>query len=330
MNTIILLFLLIVIVCIVVIIIYQFKNPSAIVGGADETISYDLDATRAADEFLLESFDNIDGELPDMSDAAVGGGGPAVLNVKWQNHSTWDELYQDKDSLYNYLQYRRNAITTPDFDWSKVEKKIKPYMDKNVEYVGVIRVENDGRTLFIYKMQASPYKVNFNAHDSTVASVPHDLVEKYSAIPGVFFFHTHPAKDGIFPLPSSTDMLTAIKRSSKSLFVGDVLISKLGVFVYGIDFVTIQTLKGQKNYKYAIANYSLDIICYLESLRSLLKYTYEDIMRGLRAYGIFMFAYTNSEYVKDSRRHLYLQSLEYHGDTDILNRCIANVIHNKV
>ena len=340
-----LLYLIVVIACVYICMLKDNNINSNILGASENVdITNSYNRTENIDELLWSEWNKMDkSNLPNFIDEAIieyklskqKDGGAINSNTsklyhtdtqyKWMDYNTWNDLKKDKEQFHNYLQFRRRNILAPDFIWDKFMEEIKPYMKMNREYIGIINVKNDGKTLYLAKIQASPTIIKIASKSSTAGKVPAYLVEKMAMTPGVFFFHTHPIKDGLFQLPSSADIVSAIGRSSMAFYVGDALVSEFGAFVYGIDYTTIETLKSCKDFHLSLLHYTLDLASAMESIRSWVKHNCDDILNMLRKYGMYIFPYTNEHYVKDVRYHVYIQSTEFPSDLSVLYQCIKDI-----
>ena len=253
---------------------------------------------------------------------------PAAIKP-WTKYSSWHDLESDEGALNEYFEQRASAINEPEFDWSKVFAMVNPKLQDNYEYIGIINVEKDGKTLFVECMEASPIEAGSVQSETTFASVPSDLVAKYADKPALFMFHTHPADIRGSPLPSSHDISTAIYFGATVRFAASVVISRYGALVYTIDWDGYKAITGAKDVNLALSNFSHDVVAAHESIRSWARYTLSDYINFYKQYRLMFVAFPSSEMVADQRRFTYFWSIEAPIDHEIIDDHKNDIIKHK-
>lgn len=227
-------------------------------------------------------------------------------NIKkhWTLFETWDKLQKDPVAKKEYLEDKNNILKNPNLDWSEVTKEIGPKLNELREYIGIINLRKGTNILYIKKYEGSPTTAGDEDSETTFASIPSNLVNKYSNIVGLFMFHTHPADIRGSPLPSSYDLSAALYFGSISRFAASVIISRYGVLVYGLSPHGYKFLTKTKDYNLAVLNLSFDIIAAHESIRSWANWRLEDYVKFYERYKMFLYIFPTSEYIGDNVRDI--------------------------
>jgi len=221
----------------------------------------------------------------------------------WASFENWDQLQKDPVAKKEYLEEKNKIIEYPNLDWSDVLKELLTKLKENREYIGIINLNKKTNKLYIKKYEGSPTTADEENSDTTFASIPSYLVDKYSNIVGLFMFHTHPEDIRGSPLPSSYDLSAALYFSSISRFAASVIISRYGVLMYGLSIYGYNFLSKSKDYNLAVLNLSFDVIAAHESIRSWSKWRLSDYSKFYERYKMFMHIFPSSEYVSDNIKY---------------------------
>jgi hypothetical protein len=223
-------------------------------------------------------------------------------NIKkhWTLFETWDKLQKDPIAKKEYLEDKNNVLKNPNLDWSEVTKEICPKLNELREYIGIINLRKGTNILYIKKYEGSPTTAGDENSETTFASIPSNLVNKYSNIVGLFMFHTHPADIRGSPLPSSYDLSAALYFGSISRFAASVIISRYGVLVYGLSQHGYKFLSKIKDYNLGVLNLSFDIIAAHESIRSWANWKLDDYVKFYDRYKMFLYIFPTPEYIADN------------------------------
>jgi hypothetical protein len=248
-----------------------------------------------------------------------GGARAPAAKRPWAEYETWDELNKDAGAVAAYIAQRAAVLNNPDLDWAPVLAKVNPLLIENREYIGIINIDKDGKTLHLSAIEASPTVAGTLDSETAFASVPGDLVAKYAEKPGLFIFHTHPSDPRGSPLPSSHDLAAAVYFGAVSRFAANVVISRYGVLVYGPDWGAYKALHEAKDWNLALLNLSHDVVAAHESIRSWSTYTIADYIKFYPRHRLLFFYYPTSEMVGDMRRFQYLWNLETPIDHDLIS-----------
>lgn len=225
---------------------------------------------------------------------------------KWYNFETWDELFNNDNELNNYINDRLIARNKFLFNWDKVFQKVNPYVkNEKFESIGVIRLEPDGETLYVYDMEKSP---TLESNDSYAAGVPYKLVKKYSNIPAYFLFHTHPMGINADPLPSDADIYNCLIDCYYDRFLGHVVIGEYGAIIYFINFERKKQLESGGLLKYF--TYCYDLLSAWNSFtNSSGLINQKDRISFLEKWGFEMIIIPSSNYISDTYDKLYLPNV---------------------
>ena len=229
-------------------------------------------------------------------------------NANWTQYRTWGSLISHKNALAKYSQDVRDVLKNPNLDWRKVQAEIVPKLTEPVEYIGLINLEEDGKTLYISDIFKSHQQKNANDSSSVFASIPHALVEKTMNIPALFIFHTHPADVRACQMPSSHDISTAIYCGSANHYAANIVISRFGIILYGIhdNMKDIFYSDEDKDHAELVRlNYTLDVVMAHESIRSWKPHTLQDYVDFYDKYKLFLYIYPSSEFVASRKETEY-------------------------
>jgi hypothetical protein len=270
-----------------------------------------------------------------LSAARYSGGAAKKPRPKkpWTDYATWAELKKDPGALAAYMACRADAIENPDFDWTAVLATVQPKLAENREYIGVISVGADGRSLYIVQIEASPSVASSAsskaAASTTFASIPAELVAIHAARPGLFLFHTHPSDLRCCPLPSSHDLAAAIYFGALAQYAANVIISRFGVFSYGVDWSGYKGIVGGADPQLATLNLSHDVVAAHEAIRSWSSWQLADYLDFYPRHRLFINSYPSSVMVADTRRFTYLSSLESPIDHDLITDHSTDILEHR-
>jgi len=250
---------------------------------------------------------------------------PKPAKKKWQLYKTWDDLKKDPGASADYFAARTATLNNPQFDWSSIYSMLRPLLDEPREYVGVIGVESDGRTLKLVASEASPDAVGEGVSETYFAGVPAELVGKYAERPALFFFHTHPADERASPLPSSPDLATAIYFGATARFAASVVVSRFGVLIYGLGWAGYKAINAATDWKLALLNYTHDVIAANESVRSWSWHNLRDYTDLYSRMRMFFYAHPSPQMVAASIHPPIMHCIESSIDHLIISEYSADI-----
>ena len=221
--------------------------------------------------------------------------------ANWMQYTTWETLKKHRDASQAYLKDRNNILKNHDLDWSKVLEIMNPKLYDLYEYIGLINLNDDGKTLYISELYRSDIKIGSVNSETTFASISGEMVYKVGRIPALFMFHTHPAHPECCPLPSSHDLATSIYYATAGQYAGSVIISRFGVLIYGINNDMMNYFANKnvstRELKLARLNYVHDVVAAHESIRSWAPHHMEDYIKFFSQYRMFLYIYPSSDFV---------------------------------
>jgi len=226
-----------------------------------------------------------------------------VRHRHWSEFESWDKLQKDSIAKKEYLDEKTKILEYPNLDWTNVLKEINPFLKESREYIGIINLDKKTNKLYVKKYEGSPTTSEDEDSDTTFASIPSQLVNKYYNMVGLFMFHTHPEDLRGSPLPSSYDLSAALYFGSISRFAASVIISRYGVLMYGLSTNGYNFLTKSRDYNLAILNLSFDIIAAHESIRSWTNWKLDDYVKFYEKYKMFMYIFPSSNYIADNIKY---------------------------
>ena len=259
------------------------------------------------------------------------GGAISKSKKKWYEYNSWNELYNDEAAVNAYMVERASVLNNPNMIWDEVLKQVNPLLNENREYIGIANLDSDGRTVKIIQMEASSVEISDDDSDSTnstFASVPANLVSKYGSRPGLFIFHTHPADIRGSPLPSTHDLSTAVYFGGTSRFAANVVISRYGVIMFGIDWAAYQDINDAEDWELAVLNLSHDIVAAHESIRSWSRYTIQDYINFYPRYRLMFVSYPSADMVGDYHQYTFMWNLEEPIDYELINEHTNDILQH--
>lgn len=243
---------------------------------------------------------------------------PPPPKKPWTSYNTWSELMKDKGAMAMYFKQRSEVLGNPNLDWGPVLREMVPKLEENREYIGLVNLMDDGRTLRLDAHEASPIEAGTLESETAFASVPGELVHKYAQQPALYIFHTHPADLRGSPLPSSHDLATAIHFAAVSRFAASVVISRYGVLMYGLEWSGYKTINEAKDWNLALLNLSHDIVASHEAIRSWDSYTLSNYFEFYTRHRLFLTVYPTPEMIGDSRQYRFIWNIESPIDHELI------------
>ena len=102
------------------------------------------------------------------------------LKKHWTEYDTWEKLKKNDADRANYIEDRNLVINNPNLDWSLVLHEMLPKLSELREYIGLINLGKDKKTMKLVSYEASPSIAGEDQSETTFASIPSSLVEKYA------------------------------------------------------------------------------------------------------------------------------------------------------
>lgn len=272
---------------------FLLKCGSCIIGGYNniDNIIYDSISNRRDDESISDLYSS-------ANNVVVIGGNNSLIKKKhnWYKFNTWKELNADKKARIEYIQDRNYARSHMTFDWKLIYKKVMPYIycKKTHEYVGVIRAESNGKSLYVHKMESSNISTS---KGNALRYVPANLVSKYSKIPSYFMFHTHPANIGGEAYPSDIDIYSAILNTYYGRFVGEIVVSEYGIIIYYLSNEKAKKISQTTNPELSLFHFCYDIVMAWNVISHKDKFKLTDQVNFLKEYGVIMMVIPTPNYV---------------------------------
>lgn len=278
---------------------------AAVVGGASHTDNQ-LSLADVLDYEFLTAGPQLHQPVADNTFVAPAGGGapggavPGGATPSWWKFKNWGDLSKDKAAEAEYIKARVQAINHPEFDWKPVLDRVLPLLAENREWIGLINVEADGKTLRLDDHEASPTAAKprrSRTGGDTYASVPSALVAKYRSRPALFIFHTHPDSGDVGdPRPSSVDLTLGILDASAARFAAHVVIGAFGVFMYGLTAAGYNRIHSAKFPTKVLHHHMHDVAAAHEAMRSWAPYTNADYVEFFPRHEMFFYVVPSPRY----------------------------------
>jgi len=249
------------------------------------------------------------GLLPAENKTSVVEGG--AKNKPWTEYKSWDTLFASKRASSEYWNDLASVMTYLDLDWSRVRKELAGKLYADREWAG--RINLVGGKPKVVEAVSSPYKVGEGPLSAQAgAMVPGKIIEALEAKPALFLFHTHPG-EGLLPLPSPTDLATALATLHTGRFAADIVVSPTGIFMYTPSIELRNRLDStpsddpQKDLKdnLILVRHIIDMLGALEGTRSWGEYALDEYISVIRKYGIEYVSFPTDKYAKWDRRMTY-------------------------
>lgn len=259
---------------------------------------------------------------PRKRSAAPAGRGPGARAKKlprreWHKYPTWSALIKDESAWDAYLADRAEVLESPSLDWSAVIAQMQPKLRESREYVGLINLDADRKTLRIADFAPSPLSAAESRTETTFAGIPRETVERFAARPALFIFHTHLDHPQCSPLPSSHDLSTAIMHGAATHFAANVIISSYGVIVFGLSWCAYKAINSSDDSWLATLNLTHDVVASHEAIRSWSPFSLAEYLGFYPRHRLFCFTYPSSRMVAD-RQRTYVYSLESPVDLGLI------------
>lgn len=220
----------------------------------------------------------------------------------WTEFASWAELRKDPVALRAYMAARAEAQKHPDHDWGPVLREVLPLLQEDREYIGLVNLGGDGRTLTLAALEASPTRAGTLAASQGFAEVPGDLVARVARRPALYLFHTHVADPRSSPLPSAHDLATAVRLAAAAQYAGSAVVSRYGVFVYGLDWAGYAAIHRAPRWHEAARNVSHDVAAALTAVRSWGPHTLAEFLALFTRLRLSLFVYPSPAMVADTGR----------------------------
>lgn len=251
--------------------------------------------------------------------------GGARSATQWRSHESWESLSKDKAAYAQYSKDRADVLNSLDLDWTDVMRDVAPKLGDDREYIGLIDAVPAGGSgaarkwkLAVTTIEASPVVKGTTNDGITFASVPAELVEKVARKPAMFIFHTHPDDPKGSPLPSSTDVSTAISMAYAGMYAANVMISRYGAFLYAPSLQVFKDIRDSTDPDLAMRHFRHDAVAALESIRSWKEWTLGDYQRLFDMHKLLYVVYPTSTYTAHSYRLKFRSYQDAPSDEDIL------------
>lgn len=256
--------------------------------------------------------------------------GGATKSRHWTKFETWHELKANKSAWASYLHDREQALKNLNFDWSAVMEEIKPKLQENREYFGIINRaseesswerEGNPHPLKIAEIEPSPVAglTHVAETDTSYASVPADFVARMSSKPALFMFHTHIDCKNAVQLPSSTDVLLSISLALKNMYAGSVVLSRYGATLYTPSERALSDIRTAKNPALAASHYRHDVGHCIEGIRSWGNWKLDDVKKLYQRFKLQYVIYPSPTYTADSEILHYYSAQDRPAAEDVLH-----------
>ncbi len=308
---------------ILLIIIAILCNIKHIVMGGGENEPYEDMHSGIHNIALTQILERGVDEMQMKKDNKTGGGIDIkeIGNIHWTSYKSWEDLWKNDKALQQYFHDREKVLNNPNLNWDEVMKVMHPKLHENKEYIGILNVDIDGKTVRIEAMEASSVEAGTSDSLTTFAYIPSDLVEKYMKRVAMFMFHTHPSDIRANPMFSSSDLSVNLLLSATSRFAGSVLISRYGVFINLLDKEGFDAVNNASDKDLALLNITHDIVAAHESIRSWCYHTMQDYIDFYERYRMILICYPSSEMIGETVGYKVkvIQNIESYIDHDIID-----------
>jgi hypothetical protein len=254
---------------------------------------------------------------------------PPKAKKPWTEYATWEDMRKDPGAEADYLAQRAAVLDNPNLDWTFVLRKVVPKLNENREYIGIINLGADGRTLRLEAQEPSPVEAGTMQSETAFAEVPAELVKKYAERPALFFFHTHPADPRGSPLPSSHDLVLGAWLAGCSRFAASVVISRYGVIVYGLKWAAYKAVNEARDWRLAMLHLCYDVSSAHEAIRSWEDHTIGDYLGFYPRHRLLLLVYPTPEMVSDSYRYKFGRDLEHPTDHDLVSQYRDDILEHR-
>ncbi len=256
----------------------------------------------------------------DSEDILVNVHKHVIETKRWTTYTTWEELNKNQEALDNYITEKKTILNFPSIDWTEVIASTHKLLDESIEYIGRIDIKDDGKTAYVSYLEAVPMAKS----DLNYAIIPEQTLKKVSSKPAFFVFHTHPNDETCDPLPSTNDIIVAAKWSTLNRYVASLLISKYGIFMYGISNDCMKSIHSGSSWKHNFHNYIFDLVANHECIRSWTKHNLRERLQIYDRLRMFMHIFPSSIltaiFAKNVFKSLPLESkIDYKLISDCLN-----------
>lgn len=202
------------------------------------------------------------------------------MSKDWTQYDTWDELFKDDIVFEQYIKARSKAHKSFKFNWNKVRQELEPKVADNKFYMGILKCEQDGKTLYV---------------DQISNSVDDQM--KYVDTVGHFIFYIFGSSDML----SDNNIYTSLIHSYELRFFGDVYISNYGVFTYYFP-IDIRTKILYNGKTLGFYTFSYNVISLWNSFDGMITYKLQDKLNMLKKFGICIHHIPSDKYIKDNNK----------------------------
>lgn len=247
----------------------------------------------------------------------------------WDEYQTWTELSRNQEASAEYMKDRAKALNDLQFDWSQVLATVTPLLEEDREYIGLISPEKNGTTMRVVSMEASPTRAGDDKSPNVFASVPPELVEKMSARPALYIFHTHPSDRRANPLPSPADVSTAITMGYAGVYAANLVISRYGVILYTLGWGAYKNIHQSKSPELAMRHLRYDVASFLLGIRSWGDWSLDDYKKAYERYQLLFVVYPSAEYTAASHLLRFRSDVSSPSDFEFLDILRESIEHSK-
>lgn len=306
-----LLIIIIFVIFIIIIVINQKQTNKITIGGSlDATNTCRLNHEIAKNSLNIIPFEKYGGEssrLTTSNKASFPEIHSKKLNFSWTQYKSWNALKKDTKATKAYLVDKQAILENPNIDWTMVMLEVLPKLKDNYEYIGLINIKDDNKTMYVSEIHKSNIENGTINDDTTFAAISSELLEKMANIPALFMFHTHPDDKRACQLPSSQDIAASIYYATHGHYAASILISTYGILLYGVNDEMMRHFykNNPRNFKLAQSNYIHDVVAAHESIRSWNKHKMKDYINFFEKYRMFLYVYPSPAFVAENRRITY-------------------------
>lgn len=302
------------IIC-VILSLLNSDNKIIIGGSLDATDTCRLNHELARNSLNIIPFEKYGGNLTTSNKMSFPKFHPRKLNFAWTQYKSWKSLKKDIKATNTYLNDKQSILENPNIDWTQVMLEVLPKLKENYEYIGLINIKEDNKTMYVSEIHKSSIENGTIDDDTTFAAISSELLEKMANIPALFMFHTHPDDKRACQLPSSQDIAAAVYYATHGHYAASILISTFGIMLYGVNNEMMKYFyKNPSNdFKLAQSNYIHDIVAAHESMRSWNKHRIKDYVDFFAQYRMFLYIYPSSRFIANKSYVTYdlLNSIDH-------------------
>lgn len=214
--------------------------------------------------------------------------------LSWQSFDKWSDLKNDRDEYSKFLQCRTTVLNGCNLDWGPAYIGITSLLDDDMEYIGIANIDNDGKTVYIKRMDKADKYGHVGSHE-----ISGKLLEEYSNIVGAFIFHTHKLDKSYSWYPSSSDLIASVHYAYQKRFIASVVFSGYGTIVYSPELYAINEIYSHDKASQLLHLYiyMFNIATTMESQSSWSPHSHMVIMDSIRKLQMVILIYPTSYYI---------------------------------